>query len=127
MTAATDYTESNLLDHLLGTTAMTMPTGTFVKLHTGIPGESAASNAFGDARRIDVTFGATNATTGIALNSTTVTWTASTAAGTITYFSIWDASTGGNPLIVGDLGAGAVVAIDDDITIAIGDLSVTLA
>ena len=42
-----NYAENKILEHTTGTTAWTMPTDVYVKLHTGDPGEAATSNAAG--------------------------------------------------------------------------------
>jgi hypothetical protein len=127
VSAATDYLEAEILDHILGTGAYTMPTNVFVKLHIGAPGESAAANAAANTLRVDVNFGATSVGTGIALNSSAPAWTSVPNTETYTHFSIWDAVTAGNPLIVGALTASVAVTAGDNFSIPIGNLSVTMA
>lgn len=125
MSAATDYLENEFLDHALGTVSFTMPTNVFVKLHIGAPGESAASNAAANTSRQDVNFGA--ASGGTATNSSAPSWTAVSNTETYTHFSIWDASTAGNPLFVGALTASVAVTAGDNFSIPIGNLTVSAA
>lgn len=125
MTAATDYLENELLDHLLAVAAYTAPTNVYVKLHTGAPGESAASNAATEATRKLASFAA--ASGGVAATDADLTWTSVSTTETYTHFSIWDNVTAGNPLVVGAFGSSIAVTAGDNFLIASGDLTVTLA
>lgn len=105
-----DYLENKLLDHLRGV-SYTAPSGLYVKLHTGDPGEAGTGNAAGETTRQQATFAA--ASGGAMTTSGTVTWTNVAAAETISHISIWDASTAGNCLGSGALSASKTVAIGD--------------
>ena len=121
MSDATDYLENEVLDHVLATGAFTAPTNVYVKLHTGAPGESAAANAAGETTRVQATFSA--ASGGTASLSATVSWTNVSTTETVTHFSIWDASTAGNPLIVGALDSSVSLTAGDDLDITTLDVS----
>ena len=123
MTAASDYAEVKILDHLLGTTAWTMPSAVYVKLHIGAAGEDGTANAAAETTRKVVTFG--GAAAGSAANDSTITWTAVAASETYSHWSLWDAATVGNCLLNGTLGSSAVMEAGDTYEIAIGDLTVT--
>ena len=123
MTAASDYAELKILDHLLGTTAWTMPSGCYMKLHIGAAGEDGTANAATEATRKAVTFDA--AAAGATANDAAITWTSVSTTETYSHFSLWDASTAGNCLIVGALGSSVAVTAGDTFEIAIGDLDIT--
>ena len=53
-----NYAELKILDHTTGTASWTMPSGVYVKLHTGDPGEAGTSNAATEATRKVITFSA---------------------------------------------------------------------
>jgi len=59
MAAATDYLEAEVLDHVLGTGAWTMPSQVYVKLHIGAPGEDADVNAAANTTRVAADWTAT--------------------------------------------------------------------
>ena len=124
MSGATNYLENEVLDHILGTGSYTSPTNVYVKLHTGDPGEDATGNAATETTRVEVTFGA--ASGGTATSNADVDWTSVPASETFSHFSIWDASTSGNPLCKGALTSSVSVTSGDDFTIASGDLTVSL-
>ena len=87
------YAANKLLEHLVGKTSWTMPSGIYAKIHTGQPGAAGTSNASAQTTRLATTFAA--ATGGsIAINNTPE-FTLN-ATETITHISFWDAATGGN-------------------------------
>lgn len=81
---------------MLGGTAFTAPTTTYVKLHTADPGASGATAASAETTRKALTWSAASSGSK-AITSTLPSW-ASWSAGseTITHISVWDASTAGN-------------------------------
>lgn len=108
-----NYAENELLDHLLGTGAFTMPTATYIKLHTGDPGEDGTANASAETTRNDVNWAAASGgSASLSANSTWSGWTAGTE--TISHISIWDASTAGNCLASGALSVSRTVNNGDD-------------
>lgn len=125
--SATNYAEAKVVDHLLGTTTFTKPTAVYVKLHTGDPGEDATSNAAGETTRKVVTFGAASSPSGVATSNSSADWTSVSTTETYSYFSIWDASSAGNPLLTGALTASVAVTAGDNFSIPSGSLTVTAA
>jgi len=101
MAAATNFLENEVLDHVLGTGSYTMPANQFIKLHIGDPGEDATGNPAAETTREAADWSA--ASGGTAALAATVTWTSVSTSETYSHFSIWDASTAGNPLIYGAL------------------------
>ena len=131
MASATDYLESAILNHLLNNSAMTSPTTVYAALFSVAGDDTAGSetelSGSGYARQA-ISFGAPNATTGVCSNDTAVTFSAAGGAWSEALaFGIFDASTAGNKLFHGALDASRTAGDGDDLTFAIGALSVTLA
>lgn len=112
MSDATNYAENQIAKWVSGNGAPAAVAGVFVKLHTGAPGEDATLNAATEATRKAATFGA--AVGGVASLSATVSWTNVAATETYSHFSLWDAATAGNPLVVGALTAPKAVTAGDN-------------
>jgi hypothetical protein len=122
-----NYLEDKVLDHAFLGSALTQPSAIWVKLHTGDPGEAGTSNAASETTRKQVTSFAA-ASGGSKASSAAISWTNYPATETISYVSLWDASTAGNCL-----GSGAVspsVAMtgpgSNTLTIASGSITITL-
>jgi hypothetical protein len=103
MMTASNYAELKILDHMLGTTAWTMPTQLYIKLHLGDPGEDCTNNAAAETTRKAIDW--SSASSGTAQISSTVIWTGLSATETATHFSLWDASSGGNAIAYGAFGS----------------------
>lgn len=123
MSAASNYLELELLDHVFRNAAYTSPTNVYVKLHIGDPGEDCTSNPAGETTREAATFNA--ASGGQVTLAATVGWTNVSTTETYSYFSVWDASTGGNPLCYGPLASPVPVTATDnfDLTALVISLS----
>lgn len=115
-----NYAENKLLDTLRNQSFAV--TTTYVKLHTGDPGEDATNNAAGEATRKAVTWSA--ASSGSLASSATLEWTNVSTTETYSHWSLWDASTGGNALWKGALSSSAAVTAGD--TFQITSLTLTL-
>lgn len=127
MAAMTSYLQKKLLDHTLGLAAYVMP-AVFVSLFTANPGEagshtnevSSITTGYG---RIALTakMNVTDAVTGIASNSTTITFGPATSDwGTITHVAIEDAGSGGNMLLYGALTVVQTTPIGESVQFSIG-------
>jgi hypothetical protein len=128
MSAMSDYLENEILDHILGTGAYTMPTTVYVGLSTGsFNDDNSGTELSGSGyARQSIAFGA--ASGGTASNSGNVDFPAATGSwGTVSHFGLFDASTGGNLLIHGALTASKTVATGDILRIATGDMDITAA
>lgn len=128
MSAMSDYLENEILDHILGTGAYTMPTTVYVGLSTGsFNDDNSGTELSGSGyARQSIAFGA--ASSGTASNSGNVDFPAATGSwGVISHFGLFDASTGGNLLIHGALTASKTVATGDILRIATGDMDITAA
>jgi len=132
MSAASDYLENALLDHVLGGTSFGQPANLYVGLFTGTPNSNLEAGTLtdevsgGNYTRKAVTFSA--ASSGTASNSATVTFDTATANwGTITSVAVIDASTGGNVLFYGSVTASKTIESGDTFQIASGNLTISLA
>ena len=117
-----NYAELKLLDHVTGTTSFTAPSGCYLQLHTGDPGEDGTANAATETTRQTVSFSA--ASSGSIASSAAVTWTNVSTTETYSHWSMHDASTSGNCLWYGALSSSASVTAGD--TFQITSLTLTL-
>lgn len=136
MSAASDYLELEILDHVLGkgTRDFTSPANLYIGLHTSDPTDTYSSGEVsGNAyQRTAVSFNAaTQPSTGFTYADNSATVTFPTAAGgnwgTISHLTIWDAQTSGNMLFHGALTATKVVNDGDTFQIQAGNLTISLA
>lgn len=123
MSAASNYLENEVLDHILATAAFSAPSNVYVQLHTGDPGEDCTSNVATETTRQEATFSA--ASGGSAALASTVSWTDVAATETYSHFSLWDASTSGNPILYGALSSSVSVTDGDNFDLTA--LTVSLA
>ena len=132
MSNATNYSENEILDHVLGkgTRDFTSPANLYVGLYTAISdGETQSWTEVSGTNyaRTAVTFGV--ASGGTATNSGDVEFPAAGAGGfgTVIGLFISDASSAGNALFFGSLSASRAVDEADIFTIVAGNLSISLA
>lgn len=128
MSAMSDYLENKVLDHILGTTAYTMPTTIYVGLATASFGDAnSGTELTGNSyARVSAAFDA--AVSGTADNSAVIEFAAATGSwGTVSHFGLFDASTGGNLLIHGSFTTSKTIATGDILRISAGDLDITAA
>lgn len=128
MSAASDYLENEILDHIFRNAAYTSPASVHLALYTAAPSDAGGGTEVsgnGYAREA-ITFGA--ASGGTISNSAAVEFTATGGNfGTVTHWGIFDAGTSGNLLAHGSLAASRAVNDGDTLTFAIGDIDITLA
>ena len=134
MSAASDYLENKLLDHVLkySTASYTAPSTVYVALFTASTGLetnnpsaeiSTSSTAYA---RQSITFA--TASGGSSASNATVTFTAATSNwGTITHVAIMDASTSGNVLFYGAVTTSKTIETGDTFQISSGNLTISLA
>lgn len=113
-----------MLDALCRSVAWTEPAAFYVKLHTGDPGASGASNAAGETTRKLVSFSA--ASGGAITNSASIDWTSVSTTEVITHVSFWDASSAGNFLGSDALEASKSLTAGDNFSIPAGDLDLSI-
>jgi hypothetical protein len=128
MSAMSDYLENEILDHILGTGAYTMPTTVYVGLSTGSFNDDNSGTELSGSGYARQTIAFNAASNGTADNSGAVDFPAATGSwGTVSHFGLFDASTGGNLLIHGALTASKAVATGDILRVAAGDMDITAA
>lgn len=135
MSAASNYLENKVLDHVLRVAGYTQPGSLNVGLFTNTSGNAAANLeagtltdevSGGSYARQSATFSA--ASGGSASTSATITFPAATANwGTITHVAILDASTSGNVLFWGAVTTSKTIETGDTFQITSGNLTVSLA
>lgn len=119
MSAASDYLENKLIDHVLRATSFTAPATVYMSLHTGTTTDAGGGTEVsgGSYARVAITAGvstfkSTNGTTsgassgtgGVTSNANTITFPSPTGNwGACTDWGMWDASTTGNMLFHGTL------------------------
>ena len=132
MSSASNYLELKILDHVLRNDAYTQPTGLWVALFTGDPGEagSYADEVSGTGTaysRQAIAFNA--AASGASANTSTVTFPTATANwGTIAHIAIVDSATtgAGEVLFYGPVSTAKVIETDDTFQITAGNLTISL-
>jgi hypothetical protein len=122
-TAKTNFAENLVATWMLTASAATRPTAWFVALHSADPGEDAATaelSGSGYARQ-SIAFSVTGDT---AENTALITFgPASADWSAATHFSIWSASTSGNPFYKDVLANPRTILNGDRLEIAIGALT----
>jgi hypothetical protein len=96
----------------------------YVQLHTGDPGSAGTSNVATETTRKSCGLAAASA--GARVSNSQQQWTSYPAAETISWVSFWTAVSGGTFLGRDDLPASKTPAIGDTLTIASGDVSLSI-
>jgi hypothetical protein len=135
MSAASNYLENKVLDHVLKNTAFPQPTNLFVGLFTNTSGQAAANLengtltdevSGGSYARQGATFA--QASGGSSSTSATITFPAATANwGTITHVAVMDALASGNVLFWGAVTTSKNIETGDTFQITSGNLTISLA
>jgi len=126
---ATDYLENYLVDHLFRSRTMPKFTGLYIGLFTAAPSDAGGGTEVtgGSYARVNLppldtnwkatqggTSGNSSGTGGVTSNAVAVTFPAPTANwGTVTHFGIFDAASGGNPILWDALTAARTVLSGD--------------
>lgn len=137
MAAASNYTIANVLNAILRGTAMPLPAGTYISLHTAIPGGAGANEvslaAWPNYVRRHAETGAIGtgwsaASGGQSQNSNQITFPNNNGAGpiTITHFGIWDAANAGNLLAFGALAVSRTLAVGDILVFDVNSLTTSM-
>jgi hypothetical protein len=142
MTAASNYLEKKVLDHVLRNTAYSQPSGLWLALFNNTSGNAATNLEAGTLTDETSTSGtayvrktiAFDAATGtnptVALSTATVTFDAATADwGTITHVAIMDSVTAGagNVLFYGAVTTSKTIQTGDTFQVTAGNLTIALA
>lgn len=137
MSAASNFLENKVLDHVLTATSYSAPGTRYLALFNNTSGNAAANLEAGTLTdevstsgtaysRKAVTFAA--ASSGSSATNATVTFDAATASwGSITHVAIMDASTSGNVLFYGAVTTAKTIDTGDTFQVTSGNLTVSLA
>lgn len=135
MSAASDFLELKVLDHVLrySTAPYTAPSTLYLGLftastglETNSPSAEVSTGGGTNYARQTVTFGAASA--GSSSTNATVTFPAAGANwGTITHVAVMDASTSGNVLFYGAVTTSKTIETGDTFQVSSGNLTVSLA
>lgn len=130
MSAASNYTEANIMNAMLHGQAYPLPAGTYVSLHTANPGDTGASEVSTTAWPAYVRkhaedggvigTGWTAPADGVCTNTKQLIYPSNNGVSNVqvTHFGVWDAATGGNLLFaaalydVKNVGVGDVFVFD---------------
>ena len=115
-----NYAENKLLETLSNTSFAVA--NSYVKLHTGDPGETGTANAATETTRKVASWAA--ASGGSMATSATLEWTNVSTTETYSHWSLWDNLTAGNCLWTGALSSSAAVTAGD--TFQITSLTLSL-
>ena len=123
-----NFLENALINATLRATTYTSPATVYISLWTTDPTDAGSGTEVsgGSYARTSVTFGAPS--NGVTTNSAAVEFPQATASwGTVAYFGINDASTGGNLLYHSPVTTSKTIDTGDIFKFASGSISVTLA
>lgn len=128
MAAMSDYLENAILNATLRGQAWTPPATVYLALYTSDPTDTKTGTEVtgGAYARQTIAFNAP--LNGAASSTADVLYPIATAGwGTVTHIGIFDAATGGNLLYHGPLTNTKTIATDDQLKLAAGDITVSLA
>ena len=122
---STNYLEAKILDHVLRNTTYTAAATVYLALYTATPNDTGGGTEVtgGSYARNATSFSA--ASGGSISNSAIETFTNMPAA-TVISVGIFDASSGGNLLLYGNLVSNIIVTAASEVEFGIGDITVTL-
>jgi len=126
--AKSDYLRSALVNHVLRATAYSNPSTVYAALYTVAPtsaggGTEVTTSGTAYARQA-ITFGAPSPAGQVANSGAVVFPTATAPYGTVVAMGVFDAATSGNLLYFGTLGTSKAVGTGDQVSFAIGALTV---
>ena len=129
MSAMSDYLENKVLDHILATTTFTKPSAVYLGLSIASMGDNAGGTELSGNgyTRVSIAFDA--ASGGTTDNTAVVDFPSCTGSnwGAVAYWSLWDASTGGNMLLHGAFTSAKTIEVNDVLRVDAGDLDITAA
>lgn len=139
MSAASNYTEENVINALLRGVTFPLPSTVYVSLHTANPGETggnevSTSNWPAYVRKDaavggDIDSGWTAPTDGVTTNAKQIVYPGMNGASnlTVSHWALYDAATGGNLLCYGALQTARTLQPGDVFVFDTGALTVTMS
>lgn len=127
MAKFSDYYENKIIEHMLRNQSFTPPSTLYLALYTTAPSDAGGGTEVSGGSYARQSFTLTAASGGATSNSADITFPTATADwGTIVAVGIFDAQTGGNLLMYGDLETSKTVNSGDTFVIKAGDLDITV-
>lgn len=128
MSAMSNFLENEILDHVLSTGSYTMPSQVYIGLATASFGEDASGTELSGSGYARQAINFSAASGGTTSNNANVDFPSATGNwGSVSHYSLWDASSGGNMLIHGAFTTAKTISTGDILRIASGDLDITAA
>jgi hypothetical protein len=139
MSAASNYTETNIVNALLRGTTFPVPTKQYISLHTSNPGESGgnevSTTVWPAYTRQDAAMGGeveegwTEPDDGASTNAKQILYPSNNGAGpvTVTHWALYDAATGGNLLVYAPLTTTRTLEVGDVFVFDVGSLTIQAA
>jgi hypothetical protein len=128
MAALSNYLENALINATLRNTAYTSPTTVYVALFLTDPTDAGSGTEVSGTPYVRKSMAFNAPSNGASVNSAAVEFDQATANwGTIPFFALFDASTGGNMLYHGALTTSKTIETGDVFKFAAGSVTVTLA
>lgn len=137
MSSFSDYLENKLLDEVFGKTDFVAPTTLYARLYTVAPtdaggGTEVSTGVWTNYAPVAITNNTTNfpnASAGAKSNGAIIDFGTATISGTapvVVAIALWDASSAGNMICWATLTANKTIDNADAVSVAIGDLDITL-
>lgn len=127
MSAASDYLENALLDHVMRNTALTSPTNVYLGLSTGSFNDDNSGTELSGNGYARQTITCSAASSGSITNSSAISFPTATGTwGSISHFGVFDASSSGNLLFHGALASAKTITSGDVLKIDASNLTISL-
>lgn len=102
-----------------------LPTTLYAQLHKGVPGTAGTANVCAQSARVSLTL--VEFAPGVWDSVASQTWTGpQPATETVTYMTLWDASSAGNCWVIGDVLPIELVSGGGDVTIPAGRITLQM-
>ena len=129
MTALAPYAENAVLEHLFKNTALTVTNAYIGYFNNSITDDSVPTEVSGNGyARVQIDNKMGSAASGSISNTTAISFPAASGGdhGTIVAIAIFDAASGGNMIAFGNLSASRTISDGDQLSIAVGNLTISL-
>lgn len=129
MTALAPYAENAVLEHLFKNTALAVTNAYIGYFNNSITDDSVPTEVSGNGyARVQIDNKMGTASAGSISNTTAISFPAASGGdhGTIVAIAIFDASTAGNMIAFGNLSASRTISDGDQLSIAVGNLTISL-
>lgn len=129
MTALAPYAENAILEHLFKNTSLAVANAYIGYFNNSITDDSVPTEVSGNGyARVQIDNKMGSASGGTITNTSAIEFPVASGGdhGTIVAIAIFDASSGGNMIAFGDLSSSRTVSDGDQLSIAVGNLSISI-